>query len=72
MDAAFPLSDHADFHELIDFVRQVRPRRVFTTHGFAADFAATLRDLGFDAEALVNEEQLTLSLGVAPATTAGR
>ena len=72
VDAAFPLSDHADFHELIDFVRQVRPRRVFTTHGFAADFAATLRDLGFDAEALVNEEQLTLSLGVAPATTAGR
>ena len=50
VDAPFPLSDHADFHELIDFVRQVRPRRVFTTHGFAADFAATLRDLGFDPE----------------------
>lgn len=66
VDAAFPLSDHADFNELIEFVRQVRPRRVFTTHGFAADFAATLRDLGFDAEALVAAEQLTLSLGVAP------
>lgn len=66
VDAAFPLSDHADFNELIEFVRQVRPRRVFTTHGFAADFAATLRDLGFDAEALVNEEQLTFSLGVPP------
>jgi len=51
---------------LIEFVRQVRPRRVFTTHGFATDFAATLRDLGFDAEALVNEEQLTFSLGVPP------
>ena len=67
VDAAFPLSDHADFNELIEFVHQVRPRRVFTTHGFAADFAATLRDLGFDAEALVAAEQLTLSLGVAPA-----
>lgn len=66
VDAAFPLSDHADFNELIEFVRQVRPRRVFTTHGFATDFAATLRDLGFDAEALVNEEQLTFSLGVPP------
>lgn len=66
VDTAFPLSDHADFNELIEFVRQVRPRRVFTTHGFAADFAATLRDLGFDAEALVAAEQLTLSLGVAP------
>lgn len=64
--AAFPLSDHADFNELIEFVRQVRPRRVFTTHGFATDFAATLRDLSFDAEALVNAEQLTLSLGVPP------
>ena len=67
VDAAFPLSDHADFNELIEFVRQVRPRRVFTTHGFAADFAATLRDLGFDAEALVVAEQLTLPLGVPPA-----
>ncbi|MEQ2007627.1 MAG: MBL fold metallo-hydrolase RNA specificity domain-containing protein [Limisphaerales bacterium] len=66
VDAAFPLSDHADFKELIELVRQVRPRRIFTTHGFAADFAATLRDLGFDAEALVAAEQLTLSLGVAP------
>lgn len=66
VDAAFPLSDHADFNELIEFVRQVRPRRVFTTHGFAADFAATLRDLGYDAEALVAAEQLTLALGVQP------
>lgn len=71
VDAAFPLSDHADFNELIAFVRHVRPRRIFTTHGFAADFAATLRDLGFDTEALVAEEQLTLALGVAPAR-AGR
>ncbi len=66
VDAAFPLSDHADFNELIEFVRLVGPRRVFTTHGFATDFAATLRDLGFDAEALVNEEQLTFALGVPP------
>jgi Cft2 family RNA processing exonuclease len=71
VDAAFPLSDHADFNELIEFVRQVRPRRVFTTHGFAADFAATLRDLGFAAEALVNAEQFTLSLGVPPSSAVG-
>lgn len=66
VDAAFPLSDHADFNELIELVRQVRPRRVFTTHGFAAEFAATLRDLSFDAEALVAAEQLTFALGVQP------
>jgi Cft2 family RNA processing exonuclease len=62
VDAAFPLSDHADFNELIEFVRLVHPKRIFTLHGFAAEFAATLRDLGFDARALGVEEQLTLRL----------
>lgn len=61
-DAAFALSDHADFHELIEFVRQVAPRRVFTLHGFAADFARTLRRLGFEAQALSESEQLELAL----------
>ena len=61
-DAAFAFSDHADFNELIEFVRQVAPRRVFTLHGFAADFARTLRRLGFDAQALSESEQLELAL----------
>jgi len=63
-DAAFPLSDHADFSELVEMVRRVSPRRVFTLHGFAADFAQTLRDLGFDAAALSEEDQLHFRLGV--------
>jgi Cft2 family RNA processing exonuclease len=62
-DAAFPLSDHADFPELLEFVKRVAPKRVFTHHGFAADFAWTLRDLGHDAQALGGPEQLTLALG---------
>jgi hypothetical protein len=61
-DAAFPLSDHADYDELIELVQQVRPKRVHTLHGFAADFAGTLRGLGYDASALGQEEQLTLGL----------
>jgi Cft2 family RNA processing exonuclease len=61
-DAAFPLSDHADFPELLRFVKRVAPKRVFTHHGFAADFAWTLRDLGFDARVLGGPEQLTLPL----------
>jgi Cft2 family RNA processing exonuclease len=65
-DAAFALSDHADFPELIEFVRQVQPRQVFTLHGFAADFAQTLRDLGFDARALSENDQLHLPLWIAP------
>ncbi|HEY1171567.1 MAG TPA: ATP-dependent DNA ligase [Verrucomicrobiae bacterium] len=61
-DAAFPLSDHADFPDLIEFVKRVAPRRVYTLHGFAADFAQTLRDLGFDAQALSESEQLSFKL----------
>lgn len=61
-DAAFALSDHADFPELIEFVRKVNPGRVLTLHGFAADFAATLRGLGYDAQALSQSEQLSLAL----------
>ena len=34
-DAAFPLSDHADYHDLLRFVELVRPRCVYTLHGFA-------------------------------------
>ncbi len=61
-DAAFPLSDHADYPDLIEFVHQVQPRRVHTLHGFAADFASTLRHLGIDARALSEDEQLELGL----------
>lgn len=61
-DAAFALSDHADFPDLIELVKRVAPKKVFTLHGFAADFAATLRRLGFDAQALSEPEQLELSL----------
>ena len=62
-DAAYPLSDHADFPELIAMVQQVKPRKVLTLHGFAADFAQTLRELGFDARALSEDDQLWLPLG---------
>lgn len=61
-DAAFPLSDHADFPDLLKFVEQVAPRRVYTLHGFAAEFAQSLRERGFDARALGMQEQLQLPL----------
>jgi Cft2 family RNA processing exonuclease len=48
-EAAFPLSDHADYDELIALVRRVAPRRVFTLHG-PRSFATRLRRLGYDAE----------------------
>lgn len=61
-DAAFPLSDHADFPDLIEMVRQVSPKMVYTVHGYAAEFASTLREMGYEAQALSGEEQLSLPL----------
>jgi DNA ligase-1 len=61
-DAAFPLSDHADFPDLLELVKRVQPRKVLTLHGFAADFAQTLRELGYDAQALSEDEQMVLGL----------
>lgn len=61
-DAAFPLSDHADYPDLLEFVQRVSPRKVYTLHGFAADFAQTLRELGRDAQALSEPEQFQLDL----------
>ncbi len=59
-DAAFPLSDHADFPDLLRFVELVRPKQVFTLHGFAAEFARTLRDRGVEAWAIGEANQLDL------------
>jgi Cft2 family RNA processing exonuclease len=61
-DAAFPVSDHADFDELLELVNQVKPKIVYTVHGFATEFADTLRQRGVDARALGREEQLALAL----------
>ncbi|MCF3648213.1 MBL fold metallo-hydrolase RNA specificity domain-containing protein [Synoicihabitans lomoniglobus] len=60
-DAAFPLSDHAGYEDLLEFVRRVNPRRVYTVHGFADEFAATLRQRGIDAWALGRNNQLELT-----------
>ncbi len=60
-DAAFPLSDHADYDDLIRYVELVQPQRVLTLHGFAREFAADLRRRGVEAWALGEENQLEMS-----------
>jgi hypothetical protein len=62
-DAAFPLSDHADFPDLLKLVALVQPKKVYTVHGFAREFAAELRARGVEAWALGSANQLELSLG---------
>ncbi len=49
---AFPLSDHADFPSLLSYVEQASPRKIYTIHGFANEFARQLRRRGWKAEAL--------------------
>ena len=65
VDAAFPLSDHADYEDLIRYVELVQPRRVLTLHGFAAAFARDLRARGVEAWALSEENQMELHLSSA-------
>jgi len=61
-DAAFPRSDHADFPDLVAFVERVQPRLVLTVHGFAREFAQTLRSRGLEAWALGADNQLEMRL----------
>ncbi len=66
VDAAFPLSDHADYTDLLRYVELVQPQRVLTLHGFAAEFARDLRDRGIEAWALSAQNQLELPLRAGP------
>jgi DNA ligase 1 len=71
VDAAFPLSDHADYNDLVRYVDLVRPKRVVTLHGFAAEFARDLRERGVEAWALTEENQLDLALRTWESTRSG-
>jgi len=58
VDEAFPLSDHCGFDELTEFVRKCGPEKVFTTHGFAKEFAMHIRkSLGIDAQPMVSRQR---------------
>lgn len=60
-DAAFPLSDHADYDDLLEYARLTGASTVYTVHGFADQFAGDLRKQGLWAEPLREPSaQLTL------------
>jgi Cft2 family RNA processing exonuclease len=59
VDHVLPLSDHADFDELLKLVEIVRPRKVFTHHGFP-EFVDHLRKIGVDACLAKPDPQLSL------------
>ena len=48
-DVRIPMSDHADFDELLAHVEKVAPETVVTMHGYAGDFARILSNRGVRA-----------------------
>jgi putative mRNA 3-end processing factor len=52
LDYLMPLSDHCDYRELVEAVSQCAPEKVYTFHGFADEFARSLRGMGYDAQPL--------------------
>jgi putative mRNA 3-end processing factor len=60
VDAAFPLSDHADFPSLVRYAKATGAARVFTVHGHVEPLAAALRREGLRAEPLKAQVQLEL------------
>ena len=62
VDQVIPLSDHADYPDLIEFVGRVAPQKIYTTHGYHQAFAASLRRMSYDAWSLKGDDQLELQL----------
>jgi Cft2 family RNA processing exonuclease len=56
VDHALPLSDHADYNELLEAIRRVSPRVIYCTHG-PESFADRLIELGYDARVLGRAKQ---------------
>ena len=56
-DDLIPMSDHADFPELLQHVSDVAPEIVVTHHGYARDFARILLSLGIPAEPLASRAE---------------
>ena len=62
-DVLIPMSDHADFPELLRHVAEVAPERVVTHHGYARDFARILASRGVAAEPLLSASERAAEAG---------
>jgi len=58
-DATIPLSDHADYNDLVRYVDEAQPSKVITIHGFR-EFATDLQKRGFDAVYMDKGESIYL------------
>jgi Cft2 family RNA processing exonuclease len=67
VDHALPLSDHADFDELLELIDRVSPTKIYTHHGYR-EFADLLQARGHDAQPAEPDRQLLLFDRSAPAS----
>lgn len=58
-DVSIPLSDHADYNDLIAYVEESAPKKIITLHGFP-EFAEDLRRRGYDAQYVGNGATISL------------
>lgn len=49
----FIISDHLDFFGLVEFVKSVNPKKIYTMHGYSEIFANELRKIGFEAYSII-------------------
>ncbi len=59
VDYTCPFSDHADFNELLDYVRAVNPKKVFLVHGDVS-FVDSLSKIGYDSEFIGEKPSLNV------------
>ncbi len=59
VDHALPLSDHADYDQLLETIQRVEPKEIYCTHG-PVEFVDLLRDMGHNAFPLAPREQKML------------
>lgn len=60
-DRAFPLSDHADFNQLLEYVERSSPKKIYCTHGETVRLASELRRRGYDAKTISKASQMALN-----------
>ncbi|MCX6803559.1 MAG: hypothetical protein NTY48_03230 [Candidatus Diapherotrites archaeon] len=60
-DMTFSLSNHSDFNDLLEYVKQSNPKLVLTDHGFCEEFGRKLNRVGFNAKPLKQHKQKMIS-----------
>jgi Cft2 family RNA processing exonuclease len=58
---AFPLSDHADFKQILQYVEQSNPKKIYCCHGEVEKLANELRKRGYDAKPINGLAQTSLN-----------